>query len=235
MQTATATATPSSSPRAARRDQATTRMRKKPAAKVAANAASVVARPECARKTGRLPSAITARAPSAGGAISARPDPDQDETENHERQNAGSRQDQKFDIGMAEFCIKKPSPLDPHVAAVLRAVAGEIGTEGDRDARQRRVQRLVGVLILIEQLHARRDMRRFVECDREDVIGRNDAARRDNNRKKRHPPQETGERYRPGGSRHLAGATTPIASVIRFRFSPHLRIPHNGARRPNLP
>ena len=49
-----------------RRARATARTRKKPPAKVAANAASVVARPECARKTGRLPSAITARAPSTG-------------------------------------------------------------------------------------------------------------------------------------------------------------------------
>ena len=49
-----------------RRAQATARTRKRRPAKVAANGASVVASPECARKTGRLPSAITARAPSTG-------------------------------------------------------------------------------------------------------------------------------------------------------------------------
>ena len=114
------------------------------------------------------------------------------EAEHEEREYAEAGQGQELVLGSAALIDEEPPALDPHVAAILRMVAGEERTERFGDPRQRRMQRLVGELVLVEQLHAGGDMRRLVEGDRQHMIGRRDPHHAEHDRDHRDPPQDPG-------------------------------------------
>ena len=126
--------------------------------------------------------------------MAAGPQPDHHQRGDKERQHAEPRQRQQLGVGAAAGAVEDAAALDPHVAAILRMVAGEKRPERLGDPRQRRVQRLVGELVLVEQLHAGGDMRRLVEGDRQHVIGCRDPKYSEHDREQRDPPQYPGQR-----------------------------------------
>ena len=102
------------------------------------------------------------------------PHPDDHQRRHEKRDDPEPRKRQQPVVGPAGRAIKQAPSLDPHVAAIVRAVAGEVGAEPHSDPRQWGMHRFIGEFVPVQELHPGGDMRGLVEGDPEYVVGRDD-------------------------------------------------------------